>query len=134
MNPRLWLVVAGVILLGVIGVSLERGNPFQSAPATQSIAQGVVWSHGRDGSAANAEEHWKKHGGEFPEDRSEADYVREANAFVHRPPPGTLVKHDARGDTLFYQPSTGGFAVMDARGEPRTFFKPDNGMAYWNRQ
>ena len=70
----------------------------------------------------------------FPEDRSEADYVREANTFVHQPPPGTLTKHDARGDTLFYQPSTDIFAVMDARGEPRTFFKPDNGMTYWDRQ
>jgi pyocin large subunit-like protein len=53
---------------------------------------------------------------------------------VHHPPPGTLIKHDARGDTLFYQSSTDTFAVMDSRGEPRTFFKPDNGMAYWNRQ
>jgi pyocin large subunit-like protein len=134
MNPRLWLAVVGVILLGVLGVSLERGGPF--SPAPQATTQGgvIVWSHGRDGSDANAQEHWQKHGSEFSQDHSEADYVREANAFVHHPPPGTLTKHDARGDTLFYQPSTDTFAVMDARGEPRTFFKPDNGAAYWERQ
>jgi pyocin large subunit-like protein len=138
MNPRLWPAVVGVILLGVLGLSIERGGPFQSAPqaTTQNASHGgaIVWSHGRDGADANAQEHWEKHGSEFPEDRSEQDYVREANAFVHRPPAGTLVKHDRRGDTLFYQPSTGTFAVMDSRGEPRTFFKPDNGYAYWNRQ
>jgi pyocin large subunit-like protein len=137
-SPRLYLAVAGVILLAVFSISLRNSGPFQH-PASQTISApaqsgAVVWSHGRDGSAANAEEHWEKHGGEFPEDHNEMDYVREANAFVHRPPPGTLVKRDARGDTLFYQPSTHAFAVMDARGEPRTFFKADNGMAYWNRQ
>jgi filamentous hemagglutinin len=127
-----------MLLLGILGASLVRSGPFQTEPqaTTQSISHGgaIVWSHGRDGSEANAQEHWQKHGGEFPEDHSEMDYVREANAFVHRPPPGTLAKHDAHGDTLFYQPSTDTFAVMDSRGEPRTFFKPDNGYAYWNRQ
>jgi pyocin large subunit-like protein len=137
-DSRIWLAVVGVILLGVLGLSLERGGPVQTMPQPipQSISHEgtIVWSHGRDGSYANAQEHWEKHGNEFPEDHSEADYVREANAFVHHPPPGTQIKRDARGDTLFYQPSTDVFAVMDEQGEPRTFFKPDNGMAYWSRQ
>ena len=137
-NSRLWLVIAGAILLAVFAVSVHNGNPFQtSAPqaiSTPSQDGATEWSHGPDGSLANAEEHWEKHGREFPEFHSEQDYVRAANAFVHRPPPGTLIKHDARGDVLLYQPSTDTFAVMDSRGEPRTFFKPDNGMAYWNRQ
>jgi len=60
--------------------------------------------------------------------------VNAANAFVHRPPPDAQIKHDARGDTLFYEPSTDTFAVMDRQGEPRTFFKPDNGARYWARQ
>lgn len=140
-NARLWLAAAGAILLAVTGVSLHNGGPFPSstpstiaAPSPPLQSSTGEWSHGPDGSLANAEEHWEKHGSEFPEFHSEMDYVRAANAFVHSPPPGTLIKHDARGDTLFYQPSTDTFAVMDRRGEPRTFFKPDNGMAYWNRQ
>jgi filamentous hemagglutinin len=137
-NSRIWFAAAGVSLFAVLGLSIERSGPFQSAPqaTVQSISRDgtILWSHGHDGPGANAEEHWEKHGSEFPEDRSERDYVREANAFVHHPPPGTLTKHDARGDTLFYQPSTDTFAVMDSRGEPRTFFKPDNGSAYWSRQ
>jgi filamentous hemagglutinin len=137
-NPRLWLAVAGAVLLAVFTASLHNGAPFSnstpqtiSAPASQGA---IVWSHGPDGSLANAEEHWEKHGREFSSLHSEQDYVNAANAFVHHPPPGTLTKQDARGDTLFYQPSTDTFAVMDARGEPRTFFKPDNGYGYWNRQ
>jgi pyocin large subunit-like protein len=137
-NSRLWLAVAGAILLVVFATSLHRGGPFQNS-TTQTISTSVpsgaiVWSHGPDGPQANAEEHWEKHGGEFRELHSEQDYVNAANAFVHHPPPGTQIKRDARGDVLFYQPSTDTFAVMDARGEPRTFFKPDNGMAYWSRQ
>jgi pyocin large subunit-like protein len=137
-NSRLWFAVAGAVLLATIGASLHNGGPFQQ-PAPQTISTpaqygAAVWSHGPDGSAANAEEHWEKHGREFPELHSERNYVNAANAFVHHPPPGTLIKHDAHGDMLFYQPSTDTFAVMDARGEPRTFFKPDNGFAYWNRQ
>ena len=134
MKPRSWLIVAGVILLGAIGISMERGELLQTSPQAITRNSAIVWSHGRDGAGANAQEHWEKHGSEFPEDHSETDYVREANAFVHHPPAGTLIKHDARGDTLFYQPSTDTFAVMDAQGEPRTFFKPDNGLAYWGRQ
>src|ERR1700761_8390568 len=135
-SPRLWFVIAGAILVAVFTVNLQNDGRFQNhAPQTISTDNGEFeWSHGPDGSQANAEEHWEKHGREFPELHSEQDYVSAANAFVHHPPPGALTKLDARGDMLFYQPSTDTFAVMDMRGEPRTFFKPDNGMAYWNRQ
>lgn len=137
MNSRLWFIVAALVLLAALGLSLEHGAPFQPRlRGTQSVSHdsALLWSHGRDGADANAQEHWEKHGSEFPEDHSEQDYVREANGFVHYPPPGTLTKHDSRGDTLFYQPSTDIFAVMDREGEPRTFFKPNNGMEYWSRQ
>ena len=139
-NARIWLVVAAAVLVAVFGANFRNGGPLpNSAPQTisvptQPMQSGTEWSHGPDGSEANAEEHWDKHGREFPELHSEQDYVRAANAFVHSPPPGTLTKRDDRGDMLFYQPSTDTFAVMDSRGEPRTFFKPDNGYAYWNRQ
>ena len=45
-----------------------------------------------------------------------------------------LTKTNDRGDTLFYDPATNTFAVRDSDGEPRTFFRPDNGRAYWDRQ
>ncbi len=76
----------------------------------------------------------EKHGREFPEFHNAQDYEHGAQAFITTPPAGTLTKHRDNGDTLFYDPATNTFAVADRRGEPRTFFRPNNGRAYWDRQ
>ena len=99
-------------------------------PEERAASDHAVWSHGPDGSARNAEEHWEKHGGEFPEFHKAKEYEDAALAFVTSPPAGTLTKMNDRGDTLYYQPATNTFVVKDKSGEPRTFFKPDNGRAY----
>jgi pyocin large subunit-like protein len=133
---RSLIVTAALILAIVFGINHLSHDPRLQPPAPHGTIQTgtVVWSHGPDGSVANADEHWRKHGAEFPEFHSEQDYVAGALAFVTTPPPGTLIKHDERGDTLFYNPATNTFAVRDDRGEPRTFFRPDNGRAYWDHQ
>ncbi|HEY1709908.1 MAG TPA: hypothetical protein VGG10_16685 [Rhizomicrobium sp.] len=140
-----WLFSAAALLIAVLFaiVAFQRQGtpdttplpptPSASLRATQADGD-VVWSHGRDGSERNAEEHWEKHGGEFPEYHSALDYEHGAQAFITHPPAGTLTKHDDRGDTLYYDPASNTFAVADRRGEPRTYFRPHNGMAYWERQ
>ena len=95
---------------------------------------GSGWSHGHDGSARNAEEHWAKHGQDFPEYRNTEDYERGARDFTQNPPAGTQTKHRSNGDTLFYNPQTNTFAVEDKHGNPRTYFKPDSGEKYWDSQ
>lgn len=93
------------------------------------------WSGGPAGDPAeNAEHHWEKHGSEFSNDHSEQDYVSDANNFVSHPPPGALTKQDSRSDTLIYDPASNTFAVRAPNGVPRTMFKPDSGMRYWNRK
>jgi len=92
------------------------------------------WSHGRAGAEENAEEHWRKHSGDFPNISGERQYERAANSFVENPPPGTLIKHRANGDTVFYNPDTNIVAVTNDEGKPRTFFKPRGGKRYWERQ
>jgi pyocin large subunit-like protein len=136
---NLWrngIVLAALILAIAFGLSrLSQDDRIQVLQAEQQAAsENIVWSHGRDGPARNAEEHWEKHGAEFPEFHNARDYEQGALAFVTNPPPGTLTKSNDRGDTLYYQPSTNTFAVKDRRGEPRTFFRPDSGRAYWERQ
>jgi filamentous hemagglutinin len=111
------------------GVSDSIGNPNAANAGT-----GIVWSHGAGGTSTNAEEHWEKHGSEFPEDHSASEYESEASNFIHHPPPGAEFKHRPNGDTLIYDPATNTFAVEDSRGRPRTMFKPDRGRAYWDRQ
>lgn len=99
-------------------------------PTAPSAWTAPVWTGGE----ANAERHWEKHGSEFPEYGSEQAYVAGVHAFLLRPPAGTLVKHRDNGDTLYFDPASGIFAVRASNGAPRTFFRPNNGMAYWERQ
>lgn len=128
-------VAAALVFAILFGVrQLSHDSRIQPQPSIKTASMPVVWSHGRDGTARNAEEHWEKHGGEFPEFHTALEYERGALAFVTSPPPGTLTKTNDRGDTLFYDPASNTFAVRDAKGEPRTFFRPNNGRAYWDRQ
>jgi pyocin large subunit-like protein len=130
-------VVIALVLAVAFGADrLSHSDRIEPRPAPQATGEQihVVWSHGRDGSVRNAEEHWEKHGTEFPEFHSAREYEEGALRFVTDPPPGTLTKANDRGDTLYYDPATNTFAVKDRRGEPRTFFRPDDGRAYWDRQ
>ena len=127
-------VLPAVIFAAVFALVFNYGGGGSAPVPSAPLAPQVVWSHGHDGTAENAQEHWEKHGGDFPELGSAAEYDGAAAAFVAHPPPGTLIKHRADGDTLFYDPATNTFAVGDADGEPRTFFRPNSGRAYWDRQ
>ncbi len=88
----------------------------------------------------NALAHFKKHGDEMGF-KNAADYVREAQQFLRRPPQGTETKIEKDGDILRYQEETGRFGVMRADGAPRTFFIPEpdvhgasSNRAYFDRQ
>lgn len=120
--------VAGLAHLHAITADAENSN------SPDASGGSVVWSHGRDGAARNAEEHWEKHGSDFPQYGSAEEYERGALDFVRHPPPGTLTKHRGNGDTLFYDPGTNSFAVADENGIPRTYFRPDSRREYWDRQ
>jgi pyocin large subunit-like protein len=128
-------VVALLVLFGRWG-----GNDHPQQPASPSVSSaqdsaGPVWSPGpEDDPQENADRHWQKHGAEFHDLHSEAEYVDAAHRFVNHPPPGALTKQDSHGDTLIYDPSTNTFAVRAPDGAPRTMFRPDRGLAYWERQ
>ena len=136
--PKLtmWILPFAIIaaIAGGVFTSMQSGHASRPEFASAQSQGHVVWSHGHDGASANAQGHWEKHGREFPEFHSAQDYERGAQAFVATPPAGTLTKHRDNGDTLFYNPATNTFAVADRRGEPRTFFRPNNGRAYWDQQ
>jgi pyocin large subunit-like protein len=127
-----FVVVGGAAILG--GILGGNGAGPSKHDAAAAPAAHVTWSRGHDGASANAQEHWEKHGGDFPELHDAQSYERAARSFVAAPPSGTLTKHRANGDTLFYDPATNTFAVADPDGEPRTFFRPNSGRAYWERQ
>jgi filamentous hemagglutinin len=136
--PKLTMWILPFVVIAAVVGGVFAGKDFGFAPkqefASTQSSENTVWSHGHDGANANAEGHWEKHGREFPEFHSAQDYERGAQTFIATPPQGTLTKRRTNGDTLFYNPATNTFAVADRRGEPRTFFRPNNGRAYWDRQ
>jgi len=93
-----------------------------------------MWSASRKFSAQqNAQRAFDRNGRAFGAGDVDA-FVEKAHAFVSRPPKGTLTFNRANGDTLLYDPKGNVFAVRSKAGAPRTMFKPDEGMAYWEEQ
>ena len=133
--PQRWVALLVVVIAAIVGVNrFGATNHPALAPAATTTTADVVWSHGHNGGSQNAQEHWEKHGREFPEFHSAEEYEQGALRFVTHPPPGTLTKSRENGDALYYDPATNTFAVKDRSGEPRTFFRPNSGRAYWDRQ
>jgi pyocin large subunit-like protein len=98
------------------------------------VAGRPIWSASRRFSAQeNAERAFERNGKDFGAGSLDA-FVDKAHAFVEHPPKGTLTLTRRNGDTLFYDPKGNVFAVASKDGAPRTMFKPDDGMAYWEQQ
>ncbi|MEJ1969663.1 MAG: hypothetical protein WDN03_13665 [Rhizomicrobium sp.] len=128
-----------LVVLALLALVMWRSQSVPTAPppadapastATGDAGSEATWTGGEE----SAQRHWQKHGGEFSEFRDEESYEAGARAFVDHPPPGTLTKHRDNGDTLFYDPASDTFAVRTSDGALRTFFRPDDGAAYWERQ
>ena len=93
-----------------------------------------MWSASRRYSAEeNAQRAFARNGATFGAD-TVGEFVEKAHDFVETPPKGTLTLVRANGDTLLYDPKANVFAVRSKAGAPRTMFKPDEGMAYWEEQ
>lgn len=93
-----------------------------------------MWSASRRYSAQeNAERAFARNGAAFGAENLDA-FVRKAHDFVQHPPRGTLTLVRNNGDTLLYDPKGNVFAVRSKAGAPRTMFKPDEGLAYWEEQ
>lgn len=132
--------IAQAAMMIPLGPEEEAAAAAEEAANTAKIAKECpkkppIWSSTRTKSAVeNAFDHWKKHGHEFPEFQNAKQYAEGAQKFMTDPPPGTLVKLRDNGDMLFYDPVSNTFGVQNVDGSPRTFFRPADGINYWNRQ
>lgn len=78
------------------------------------------------------QEHFEKHGAEF-EYTSAEEYLAGANRVVASPE--ALHKLEAEdGDDVYYLESTNEIVFVSTRGYLRTYFKPSDGKAYFDRQ
>ena len=114
----------------------ETGDPQvdHRQDAVKLVDGKPMWSASRKFSAEeNAERAFARNGEAFGADNID-EFVDKAHAFVSHPPKSALTLARANGDTLIYDPKANVFAVRSKAGAPRTMFKPDDGMAYWEQQ
>lgn len=143
-----WLAALGVLALVACdgGASAVPARDHSAAPVLQQTIEvepvapapridgKPMWSSNAKYSAReNAAYHFERDGAEFGAATLDA-FVRKAHAFVNEPPKGALTLTRDNGDRLIYDPAANVFAVATKDGAPRTMFKPDDGMAYWERQ
>ena len=77
-------------------------------------------------------EHFKKHGAEFGYE-TEAAYLEGANRVIQSKE--ALHKLEAEdGDHVYYLEATNEIVFLSKDGYIRTYFKPDTGIAYYNKQ
>lgn len=78
----------------------------------------------------------KTGGADMPEVSSFTEYTSAARAFMSGPGPGGGVLQGFRsgGDLLRFDPATGNLGILSPQGVIRTFFRPDDGLAYFLRQ
>ncbi|HEY0435666.1 MAG TPA: hypothetical protein VGC92_03450 [Phenylobacterium sp.] len=98
----------------------DDGKPMWAPSKAKSADEGAEKAFERNGEAFGA--------------KTVDQFVQKAHAFVGHPPKGTLTLTRKNGDTLYYDPKGNVFAVANKEGAPRTMFKPDDGMAYWEKQ
>ena len=72
-------------------------------------------------------------GAEFG-DITKQEYLDKANALIDDTSDNVLTKREEDGDYLFFNTETGEFLVLSEDGYIRTFFIPDDGIDYWDRQ
>lgn len=81
---------------------------------------------------ATLESHFEKHGSEFDYNNAN-EYQDGANAVILNP--ASLHKlEEEDGDDVYYLESTNEFVIVSTDGYIRTYFKPTDGKAYYDRQ
>lgn len=132
--PLLRRLASTLVFLAIAALTLlagcdARGRPRDRDPTADAVAA--------DREAApqfapgQLEQHFRKHGGEMGFATKE-DYLRAAQALVRGGPGVETLRRG--GDTLFYKEQTNEFAVLSDRNVIRTYFRPDDGRRYWERQ
>jgi pyocin large subunit-like protein len=141
------LIVAAWLVMRPEGATPPSVAPPARAPATQtpvaeapSAQQSPQTARPGDASRgfrnrARLEEHYQKHGAEFGRVTIE-DYLVMAQALRDAPVGGDVLETVRPSDGVIsrFDRATGAFIAVDRDGTIRTFFKPNDGEAYFRRQ
>jgi pyocin large subunit-like protein len=141
------LIVAAWLVMRPEGATPPSVAPPTPAPATQtpvaeapSAQQSPQTARPSDASRgfrnrARLEEHYQKHGAEFGRVTIE-DYLVMAQGLRDAPVGGDVLEAVRPSDGVIsrFDRATGAFIAVDRDGTIRTFFKPNDGEAYFRRQ
>ena len=108
--------------------SMENTEPtsFEIAPDSEPAAKYTFRNE------TYLTQHFQKHGDEFNYETAE-EYLAGANRVINDP--NALTKTEKEdGDFVFYLESTNEFVILSTDGYIRTYFRPSDGLDYFNRQ
>ena len=131
----LLLLAAGAAWLSQQGRTRSVQPPVPVATAPTPVAPGPA-SHAEVGfrDRNHLAEHYQKHGAEFGGIGIE-EYLRAAQALRDRPAGGDILE-SVRSDGVVtrFDRADGAFLAFERDGVIRTFFRPNDGEAYFQRQ
>ncbi|MBV6521726.1 MAG: hypothetical protein MNPFHGCM_01870 [Gemmatimonadaceae bacterium] len=133
------VVTSGAFLACRPAPSAEKAEPPPTAARTTAIGSATEASkveHVDAGfrSRQLMEEHFAKHGAEFGEIAAD-EYLRRAQELRDAPLGGAILEvRRADGTASRFDRESGAFVAFDADGTIRTFFRPNDGEAYFQRQ
>lgn len=110
----------------------EPQQPSESQPATESQTSETAETTYKFRSKKLLNQHYEKHGIEMGF-ASAADYEAAASAVINNP--DALYKTEKEdGDGVYYVEATNEFVILSTDGYIRTYFYPNGGINYFNRQ
>lgn len=126
-----YLIIAVLLLVSIIAffkyeVSTDKSDGFHS---TQGVNVSKPYNFR---SESLLQEHFNKHGNDFGYE-SASQYENGANAVINSP--SALHKTEVEdGDEVYYIKPTNELVILSSDGYIRTYFKPEEGMEYYNKQ
>jgi pyocin large subunit-like protein len=125
-----------VSIVVIVGFFCAREAPEPQTPTREKREAAAVSSHPGIGFASHDKfvEHFRKHGREFGSITMEA-YLHLAQELRDRPAGGSILEEVRKdGVTTRFDRETGAFIAFNPDRTIRTFFRPNDGEAYFHRQ
>ena len=132
------LIILAVLLL-VFGCNRGEEPQEQAAETTTQTTEAAVQTTEAKAQVTytlryndRLQDHYKKHGRDMGF-ASPEEYLAAANAVIANPDALTKTEKED-GDTVYYVEATNEFVVLSTDGYIRTYFCPDGGKKYFDRQ
>lgn len=132
------LIILAVLIL-VFGCNRGEEPQEQAAETTTQTTEAAVQTTEATAQVTytfryndRLQDHYKKHGRDMGF-ASPEEYLAAANAVIANPDALTKTEKED-GDTVYYVEATNEFVVLSTDGYIRTYFCPDGGKKYFDRQ